>query len=642
MNKIDLLKKLNNLSELSSDERIYLLNLVNTHTKYGLVWEDKPEDMEELLRQNLPVLKEAAEKAIINGDNHPNHILIEGDNLHALTSLSFTHEKKIDAIYIDPPYNTGKKANGKTDFKYNDEYVDRDDGYRHSKWLSFMGKRLRLCKNLLTNRGIVFISIDDNEVAQLKMLCDEIFGGVNMIAVLPTIMNLKGNQDQFGFAGTHEYTLVYSNKKENCVIENFDLDEEDSNSWEEDYLGVYKKGANLKATGVNAPREKRPNLYYPILVNFNKEIFTISDDEYELIYDKNTKSFNDKYVRELCDNYKKKGFKCLLPHTNNEFMSWRWSLGKVKNEKDNIIVVGDLLELSVYKKQRPEIGELPSKKPKTLFYKPEYSSGNGTAQLVSIFGSKVFNNPKPAELIKDFFKISTQNNSIILDFFAGSGTTLHAAMQLNAEDGGNRQCILVTNNENNICEEVTYERNKRVIQGYKNSKGENVEGLARNNLRYYKTEFVPSEKTEINRRRLTNDCTEILQIKEDCYNDITDREGFDRRKCRVSSNRHGKYLIIVFYSREQKTTTEKLREYIAGLTDLSEKIRVYSFSSSTDVLAEDLFEVADQIVAVPLPDAIYNAYKATFKTIKLDRTNLMEESSDYGENDSFSELREDE
>ena len=137
MNKQDLISKIKQLDGVTQDERAYLINLVNTKKKYGLVWEDKPEDVEEQLRDNLPVLKEVKDKAIINGENNPNHILIEGDNLHALTALTFTHEGKIDVIYIDPPYNTGNK-----DFKYNDSFVDKEDSYRHSKWLSFMDKRL--------------------------------------------------------------------------------------------------------------------------------------------------------------------------------------------------------------------------------------------------------------------------------------------------------------------------------------------------------------------------------------------------------------------------------------------------------------------------------------------------------------------
>jgi len=151
MNKQDLISKIKQLDGISQDERAYLINLVNTKKKYGLVWEDKPEDFEEQLRDNLPVLKEVKEKAIINGEDNPNHILIEGDNLHALTALTFTHEGKIDVIYIDPPYNTGNK-----DFVYNDTFVDFEDSFRHSKWLSFMYKRLQNAKRLLNEKWCYF------------------------------------------------------------------------------------------------------------------------------------------------------------------------------------------------------------------------------------------------------------------------------------------------------------------------------------------------------------------------------------------------------------------------------------------------------------------------------------------------------
>ena len=218
-----------------------------------------------------------------------------------------------------------------------------------------------------------------------------------------------------------------------------------------------------------------------------------------------------------------------------------------------------------------------------------------------------------------YFFTANNPNALIVDFFAGSGTTLHATMQLNAEDGGTRQCILVTNNENKICEEVTYERNRRVIQGYTNSKGEWVPGLNNNNLRYYKTEFVPSAKTEANRRRLTQLSTELLQIKEDCYTDITEAEGFDRNRCSIYTNERGKYLLVVYYSRTQIEVTEQLSVWIASRTDLTEKVKIYAFSTEPEVLADDFYEVADRISAVPLPDAIYNAYRATFRTLKLDR-----------------------
>ena len=208
------------------------------------------------------------------------------------------------------------------------------------------------------------------------------------------------------------------------------------------------------------------------------------------------------------------------------------------------------------------------------------------------------------------------NPKIILDFFAGSGTTLHATMALNAEDGGNRQCILVTNNENKIAEEVTYERNKRVIQGYTNAKGEQVEGLVNNNLRYFQADFVPSERTEINRRLLTARSTELLCIKEDCFLDVTKDYNIKERQAKLFTNGLGKYMIVIYHSRNQEEVIAQLTELIQNL-ETTEKIKLYAFSPEKESIEEDFFAVADKIAAVPLPDSIYNAYRATFRTLKL-------------------------
>ena len=176
MNKYELAKKINELEGLTNDEKSELIKLLRSQKKYGLVWEDKPEDAEQRMVNEQPVLVEVPERAILSDDAEaPNHILIEGDNLETLTALSYTHAGKIDVIYIDPPYNTGNK-----DFIYNDSFVDKEDGYRHSKWLTFMNKRLKIAKNLLSDKGVIFISIDDNEQAPLKMLCDEVFGNINL------------------------------------------------------------------------------------------------------------------------------------------------------------------------------------------------------------------------------------------------------------------------------------------------------------------------------------------------------------------------------------------------------------------------------------------------------------------------------
>lgn len=193
-------------------------------------------------------------------------------------------------------------------------------------------------------------------------------------------------------------------------------------------------------------------------------------------------------------------------------------------------------------------------------------------------------------------------------------------MALNDEDGGNRQCILVTNNENNICEEVTYERNKRVIQGYTNAKGVAIAGLENNNLRYYKSECVPSSKTEQNKRLLTQLSTELLCIKENCYQDITATAGFNKLQCGIFTNSKGKYLIVLYHSRQINAVCEQLTNYIKGL-ETTEKVKLYAFSPEKETLMDDFYEVQDKIAAVPLPEAIYNAYRATFRTLKLEKKN---------------------
>ncbi|MBO6254602.1 MAG: site-specific DNA-methyltransferase, partial [Bacteroidaceae bacterium] len=207
MDKTALIERIKKIDGLSIEERSALLGLLRSHKKYGLVWEDKPEDVEERLRDELPVLREVKDKYIPSDVvDAPNHIIIEGDNLEALTALSYTHEGKIDVIYIDPPYNTGNK-----DFVYNDSYVDCEDSYRHSKWLSFMNKRLKIAKRLLSDKGVIFISIDDNEQAQLKLLCDEIFLGSSFLGNVIWEKTDSPRMDVKGFTVRHDYILVYAN-----------------------------------------------------------------------------------------------------------------------------------------------------------------------------------------------------------------------------------------------------------------------------------------------------------------------------------------------------------------------------------------------------------------------------------------------
>ena len=395
------------------------------------------------------------EKLSYKQDKADGNLIIEGDNLPALKSLLPQYTGKIDCIYIDPPYNTGEE-----NWVYNDnvtnemikewigKVVNKEDLTRHDKWLCMMTPRLKLIRELLSQKGLLFISIDDVEVHNLRTLLDEIFTESNFIAQLPTITNLKGNQDEFGFAGTHEYILVYAYDKTKCAIKEFRDVGDEISDWEEDEFGYFKKGANLKATGQNAPREKRPNLFYPVFVDKNQNIYVTDDDKPK---DK------DDFV--------------ILPLTDGNEMSWRWEKAKISRESYNIILVGDESSYSLYKKQRPKLGDLPTKKPKTIFYKPGYSSGNGTREMKDFFGDKVFKNPKPSQLLFDILQISTDKHSIILDAFAGSGTTAQAVLELNEEDEGNRKFILIQMPENsekepkkNIARDITRERVVKVIE----------------------------------------------------------------------------------------------------------------------------------------------------------------------------------
>ena len=602
--KIDLGALRQQILELQIDKELKhdLLEVINEKKHYGLVWEESSEAAWDDMQDKLPVFVEDESKRLDSApEGSPNHILIEGDNLNALAALTYAYAGKIDVIYIDPPYNTGNK-----DFIYNDSFVDKDDSFRHSKWLSFMDRRLRIAKKLLSEKGVIFISIDENEEAQLKMLCDKIYGENNHIATLPTIMNLKGNQDEFGFAGTHEYTHVYCLSRENCSIGYLPVEDEELDDWLSDDKGFYKKGANLKSTGVNAPKEKRPYLFYPILVNIEtKVVSTISKDEYVRIYDKELKLHDEVYLSQLQEKYESLGYTFLLPITGGKGMSWRWGWQKVKEEADEIIVNINGIDVSLYKKQRPQLGDLPSKKPKSVFYRPEYSSGNGKAELVSVLGENLFGYPKPLNLIIDFLRISAFKDSTILDFFAGSGTTLHATMQLNSEDGGHRKCILVTNNENNICEKVTYERNKRVINGYTNQKGEEVPGLTRNNLRYYKTEFVPRDQSSSkSRRALMASLVDLLCIKNNIYKEQETFGGkkFKKNVLRYFKDEAGQMLVVL-----DERVVSIIIPMIAEVATRQNPLKVYVYSDGAYAYEDEFHKVMPVIELCAMPDAFLQA-----------------------------------
>ena len=379
------------------------------------------------------------------------NLIIKGNNLIALHSLAKQFKGKVKLIYIDPPYYFVKKKT-QDSFGYN-------TNFKLSTWLTFMKNRLLIAKELLTDDGIIVISIDDDGNAYLKILLDEIFGFENFIGNLPTIMNLKGNNDEYAFAGTHEYTLVFAKNKDKSTFYEFPIDEDNFlEKWEEDEIGFYKKGAPMRATGTEDKREDRPEMFYPFLVK-NNTVSTITDEEFSQIYNKDLEVFNDDFIQKLKEKYENLGYNFILPIADKQWGRWRWGYS-IKNKarlQTDIIVSQSKNGISLYKKQRPELDDLPTKKPKTIFYKPEYSSGNGTEQMKNLFGEKAFKNPKPEELIQDFITITTNENDIVLDYHLGSGTTAAVAHKMNRQYIGIEQMDYI--------ETLAVERMKKVIDG---------------------------------------------------------------------------------------------------------------------------------------------------------------------------------
>jgi adenine-specific DNA-methyltransferase len=573
MDKIALKNKIRALEGLTNDEKAALLELLNKQKKYGLVWEDKPEDVEERLRDELPVLKEVKERFIPSDDPEaPNHILIEGDNLEALTALTYTHAGKIDVIYIDPPYNTGNK-----DFVYNDSFVDSEDSFRHSKWLSFMSKRLKLAKGLLSDKGVIFISIDDNEQAQLKLLCDEVFGGNNFITNI-TWQSTAGSNTGNEIVTTTEYVLVYT---ANRLKAHFDGQppSDDTFKFKDEHYNDRGKYTLDKLD------RRRVGGHYSEALNFPIEM-----PDGTLRYPGGGSNINDGW-------------------------NYLWSKTKIQwgIENDFIVFKKSKDDWSVYCKRYQLVDNTNKKVDRTTPYRnlitsDLFNTAQGTAEIASIFNERPFAFPKPSGIIKFLLSttVKTTPNSTILDFFAGSGTTLHATMQLNAEDGGHRKCILVTNNENNICEEVTYERNKRVINGYTTPKGEAVEGLKSNTLRYYKTDFVSRDQSAKNMRALVAASTDLLCIKNDIYTEAPFAgKHLNSKIARYFENRHTRMLVI--YNKDY------IFDIVHLLTDVAMdergKIKVYTFADGRYAYDDDFMEVADKVELCALPAAIYDAYK---------------------------------
>lgn len=410
------------LSELEKDVR---------GKKYGLIFEEHREEIDEVLDTHTPVLTE--DKGLfIDNDGNVN-FLIEGDNLASLKLLEKTHKGKIDLIFIDPPYNTLS-----TGFTYSDTLVDASDFYRHSKWCSFIKVRLELAKKLLKETGCIFITIDDNEFADLKLICDEVFGFNNFITsfMWQKIHSIKNDAKYISV--NHDYVFVYAKNSEqlhfNLLDRTAEMDGRYKNP-DNDPRGAWQSG-DLVAN------EVRTNGNYDVIGPTGK-VFNVPEGKHWVYSEENMKAL-------IAEN--------------------RIWFGK------------DGTSFPRKKRYLSEVQQ--GRTPDTWWTSDEVGHNQeGARELKGIFDGKiVFTNPKPTRLISRIIQMSTNESGIILDFFAGSGTTGHAVLKYNAEHSdSNRRFILCTNNENNICRDVTYERIKRVID---------KENYAAS-LKYYKVDYVP-------------------------------------------------------------------------------------------------------------------------------------------------------
>ena len=430
--------------------------------KYGLVFEEHREEIDEVLSTHTPVLTEDGSLFIDNGGQM--NFLIEGDNLASLQLIEKTYKGKINVIYIDPPYNTGAR-----DWRYNNEFVDDTDSFRHSKWISWLKNRLVIARKLLCSTGIIVVTIDDYEVSTLRLLLDEIYGEENYLGTVVIRNNPSGRSTVRGLSVNHEYALFYSSTPLSTLGRMEHSAEQKSRYDEKDDKG-YFEWENFRKNGTDSDRKDRPKQFYPIYLNTATETLRIP----AIQWNDELRAYD--ILEETAENEI-----VLYPITKGTEKVWKYGLERTKSIIGEILVKKAKQGYELYRKKYLNTeGSLP----RTWWDKPEYSArDNGTRTLTNLFGpKKVFDFPKAPEAVKDaLIAANLKKNGIVLDFFAGSGTTAQATLELNAKDGGNRRFILCTNNENNICREVTYERIKRVID---------KEGYAAS-LKYFKVDYIP-------------------------------------------------------------------------------------------------------------------------------------------------------
>jgi len=561
-------------SKLEKDDLLKVIEKLESRKKYGLIWDEEKtkEQFEKESENALPVLKEIKGKEIKTDVNKPINILIEGDNYHALSVLNYTHQGKIDVIYIDPPYNTGNK-----DFKYNDRYVDRGDSYRHSKWLSFITKRLRLAKSLLTNEGVIFISIGDDELAQLKILCDEIFGEENLLSIVSRKSKATSNKGNF-FSPSTDYILAYA--KNYLLLSDFD----DAFAQTTDkYLKLFKKEdkrGKYNIVSLYMPSlDPRPNQRYFITCPDGSKVITPEEDKMfrwiPTTFEKNLRDDRVVFIKTKTSP--------LIDEKGNQA---KWNI-----------------YTKIYLHERQETGM----KPLTFIDMPNSA---GSKELIKMGIDFAFS--KPRQLVEHLIRITDKKEDIyVLDFFAGSGTTGHAVLNLNNYDEGKRVFILCTNDDeidhngdkkkHRICTDICYPRIEKPIKGYATPKKDKVTGLG-GNLKYYKTAFV---KNSISRddlkMRITRECTEMLCLREGIFEEVKAKPDYH------IFEQNGR-IMGVYYSMERDSLAELKKE----LDKMEGEKILYCFTFDSLGLNKKDFADWKDVSMEAIPQPILDIYKEIY------------------------------
>lgn len=578
-------------SKLSKEELLKLVEKQEAELdakKYGLVWdrEKEPEQIVLDCENNLPILKRIAKKEIITNESDDN-IFIEGDNYHSLTVLNYTHKGKIDFIYIDPPYNTGKKD----EWKYNDKFIDENDSYRHAKWLNMMEKRLELAKHLLKEDGVIFISIGEQEVSNLNLLCGKVFRHENFLTIIARISKTASDKGSH-FAPSCDYVICYAKNKANIDTSNF-YDEVDEDLYtKEDKNGIYRDDIALYQSALDT----RPNQRY-----------FIKCPDGSLVIPPGKSMPKEKKEGAKANPIKGDGV-------------WRWAIDNGFKDKKHLLVFketktsplldqnGKKAKYNIYTKSYLEERRDKGTKPRNFLVDKKFLNRRGSDYLKTL--GLDFPYSKPKELIDHLMKVAhIPQDAIILDFFAGSGTTGEAVLDLNNEDKGKRRFILCTNNEGQIAEEVCYPRIEKIIKGFiKQNNGKiKIDGLG-GNLQYYKTDLIPVERIDnINdkqRHELTEKAGQMIAIKENTFEEVEINEWYQ-----IFENKDKTKKTAIYF----RENTDKFEELVKKVKSTKTVLYVFSYGR----IDKKTFKYLEKNITIEdIPEPILEIYKEINQTLK--------------------------